>query len=402
MMLRLRWGTRAFGDTVPTPVLLGLCDDSMAGWEVFPADICEKIEVYVRMKKLAILVTMGLVAACAAAGAQSKAPAKADGLQVYFADVEGGQATLFVAPGGESLLVDTGWPGFKGRDADRIVALATMAGITKIDNVLLTHYHIDHAGGVPQLMAKIPVGRLIDHGINTEDETVEDGAQTVKTWGAYQKVLAAGNVERLVVKPGDVLPLKSIHVDVVSGNGEVIAKALPGVGAGGQNAACAKSPEKAVEGNENDRSLGLVITFGSLRILDLGDLTWGKERGLMCPVDKLGKVDVYVVSHHGTDRSGSPALVDAIAPRVAIMDNGGRKGGDATTFDTIEGSSRLKDLWTLHTAMANDAKHNVADSRVANLRGPDGGNYLKLTARRDGSFSVTNGRTGETVEYPAK
>ena len=158
---------------------------------------------------------------------------------------------------------------------------------------------------------------------------------------------------------------------------------------------------KDAESTENDRSLGLVITFGKLRILDLGDLTWNKERGLMCPVDKLGKVDVYIVSHHGLVNSGSPALVDAIAPRLAIMDNGPRKGGAPATFETIEGSSRLKDLWQLHTAEGSDAKHNVAESHIANLAGPDAGNYLKLTAGMDGSLSVTNGRTGETVEYPA-
>jgi hypothetical protein len=188
-------------------------------------------------------------------------------------------------------------------------------------------------------------------------------------------------------------------VEVVSGDGEVISKPL--AAGGEQNAACAASPLKAAEGTENDRSLGLVITFGKLRILDLGDLTWAKERALMCPVDKLGKVDVYIVSHHGLVNSGSPALVDAIAPRVAIMDNGTRKGGAPATFDTIMGSSRLKDLWQLHTAEGSDARHNVAEPRIANLPGPDAGNTLKLTGRMDGSIAVTNGRTGETVEYPA-
>ena len=125
----------------------------------------------------------------------------------------------------------------------------------------------------------------------------------------------------------------------------------------------------------------------------------------MCPVNKIGKFDVYIVSHHGLINSGSPALVDAIAPRVAIEDNGPHKGGAPTTFSTIEGSSRLKDLWQLHTAEVPDAK-NVADSRIANLpatqSSPDAGNYLKLAVRTDGTLAVTNGRTGETVEYPAK
>jgi hypothetical protein len=125
----------------------------------------------------------------------------------------------------------------------------------------------------------------------------------------------------------------------------------------------------------------------------------------MCPVNKIGKFDVYIVSHHGLINSGSPALVDAIAPRIAIEDNGPRKGGAPATFTTIEGSSRLKDLWQLHTAEVPDAK-NVADSRIANLpatpSSPDAGNYLKLAVRMDGTLAVTNGRTGETVEYPAK
>ena len=321
-------------------------------------------------------------------------------LQVYFADVEGGQATLFVAPDGESLLVDTGSAGSDARDAGRIAALCKLAGVSKIDNLVVTHYHSDHVGGLPELVAMVPVRRFIDHGVNRESEAVQGGGPTVAGWNAYQKVLADGHAEHLVVRPGDVLPLKAMRVEVVSADGESIAKPL--AAGGGPNPACTSSPVKDAEGTENDRSVGMVITFGKLRILDLGDLTWAKERPLMCPVNKLGKVDVYIVSHHGLVNSGSPALVNAIAPRVAIMDNGTHKGGAPTTFETIEGSSRMKDLWQLHTAEGSDAKHNVAESHIANLPGPDAGNYLKLTARMDGSFSVTNARTGESVDYPAK
>ena len=341
------------------------------------------------------------LAASVAAVAQNGSAVDAGGarpahgpLQIYFIDVEGGQSTLFVGPTGESLLIDAGWPGFSNRDADRIAAAAKAAGVNKIDNLVITHYHTDHVGGVPQLVAKIPVGRFIDHGVNREDE----GA-TVAGWNAYQKVLQDGHAEHLVVKPGDLLPLKSFHAEVVSADGQLIDKPLPG--AGEKNAACEGSPLKPVEDTENDRSVGLMITFGKLRILDMGDLTWGEERPLMCPVDKLGKVDIYIASHHGLDRSGSPALVKAIAPRLVVMDNGGHKGAAPTTFETIEGSSRLKDLWQLHTAEASDAKHNTAESHIANLPGPDAGNFLKLTVREDGTFSVTNSRTSKTVAYPA-
>jgi beta-lactamase superfamily II metal-dependent hydrolase len=361
---------------------------------------------------LAVLLALGTVALAQSggdhrgptSGAQNGRSANSKGeLQVYFVDVEGGQSTLFVAPGGESLLVDTGSPDSRNptapRDATRIAAVCKLAGVTKIDNLVVTHYHSDHVGGLPQLVGMIPVGRFIDHGVNRETADVQGGASTVAGWNAYQKVLAEGHAEHLTVKPGDLLPVKAMKVKVVSGDGEVIAKPL--AAGGEQNAACAASPVKEPEGTENDRSLGMVITFGKLRILDLGDLTWAKERPLMCPVDKLGKMDVYIVSHHGLVNSGSPALVDAIAPRVAIVDNGPRKGNAPATFETIEGSSRLKELWQLHTAEGSDAKHNVAQSRIANLPGPDAGNYLKLTGRMDGSFSVTNGRTGETVESPA-
>ena len=356
---------------------------------------------------LAVLLAVG-VGARAQSGGEHRGPTSGarsgrGELQVYFVDVEGGQSTLFVMPGGESLLVDTGSPDSRNpaapRDASRIAAVCKLAGVTKIDNLVVTHYHSDHVGGLPQLVGMVPVGRFIDHGVNREGADVQGGASTIAGYNAYQKVLAEGHAEHLTVKPGDVLPVKAMRVEVVSGDGEVIAKPL--AAGGGQNAACAASPLKDAENTENDRSLGLVITFGKLRILDLGDMTWNKERGLMCPVDKLGKVDVYIVSHHGLTNSGSPALVDAIAPRVAIEDNGPRKGGAPATFETIEGSSRLKDLWQLHTAEGSDARHNVAEPRIANLPGPDAGNTLKLTGRMDGSIAVTNGRTGETVEYPA-
>ncbi len=349
------------------------------------------------VSRKAAVAILGICLAIAG-GVQGQAP-KGD-LQIYFVDVEGGQATLFVGPGGESLLVDTGSFVASARDADRIAAACKAAGVAKIDNLVVTHYHSDHVGGLPQLVAKVPVGRFIDHGVNRETPDVQGSAPTIAGYEAYQKVLAEGHAQHLVVKPGDVLPVKMMRIDVVSADGEVISKPLPGGGA--QNAACAASPVKDAEGSENDRSVGMMMTFGRTRIMDLGDLTWAKERGLVCPVNKLGKVDVYVASHHGLDRSGSPALVDAVVPRIAVIDNSGRKGAAATTIDTIRGSGRLQDLWQVHTAEGNDAAHNVADSHIANLPGADAGNYLRLTVRANGSMAMTNPRTGETVEYPAK
>src|SRR5271168_4747292 len=156
-------------------------------------------------------------------------------LRVYFVDVEGGQATLFVTPAGQSLLIDTGWDGNNGRDADRIVAAAKSAGLTKIDYVLITHFHEDHVGGAPQLAARFPIGTFIDHGGNRET----GDAPTVQGWQAYQAMLATGKYTRISAKPGDVVPIEGMRVDVISADGNLIAKPLPG--AGQENAACKES-----------------------------------------------------------------------------------------------------------------------------------------------------------------
>jgi competence protein ComEC len=324
------------------------------------------------------------------------APESHKALQIYFVDVEGGQATLFVTPEGKSLLIDTGWPGNNGRDADRIAAAAKDAGIRKIDFVLITHYHDDHVGGAPQLTAQIPVGTFIDHGENRE--TSDPGASRV--FAAYQKLLSSGKYKHIVAKPGEVLPITGMQVRVVTADGQVIERPLPG--GGKENTNCANAAKAPVDVTENPRSLGTLITFGKLRILDLGDLTIDKELELMCPMNKIGAVDIYVASHHGAPNSGSAALVHAVSPRAAIMDNGAKKGGSAVAWDVIEKSPGLEDLWQLHYSEEGGDTHNVAAPFLANLQGPDTGNYLKITASAAGSFDVFNSRTRGTKKYAAK
>lgn len=330
-------------------------------------------------------------------------------LQIYFIDVEGGQSTLFVTPRGESLLIDTGWPGNNERDADRIVAAAKSAGISKLDFVLLTHYHADHAGGVPQLAAKMPIGAFIDHGPNREEST-----GTKQIFDAYQSTLTSKNIKGIVAKPGQVLPINGFTATVVSADGVVLDKALSGAGAG--NPACGITEQLPDDPSENQRSLGTLISYEKLRILDLGDLTWNKERELMCPDNKLGHVDIFVVSHHGSSSSDSTALVNGVAARVAIMDNGGLKGANRNTWQRVRSAPGLEDLWQLHTAelpsfgarvhsfiFGSDAfVHNVPDSFIANLPGSDAGNYLKVIAWNDGNFDVYNSRTNATKHYPAR
>jgi competence protein ComEC len=370
----------------------------MTGNLRFGWDFRKRLSVLVFAAACAGLAAIALLSganatAVAAAGASAAAQRS---LRVYFVDVEGGQATLFVTPEGQSLLIDTGWDGNGGRDADRIVAAAKSAGLTKIDYVLITHFHEDHVGGAPQLAARIPIGTFIDHGENRET----GDAPTVQGWQAYQALLATGKYKRITPKPGDVLPIQGMHAEVISADGALIAKPLPG--AGQENAACKESEARPADKTENLRSLGTLITFGKLRILDLGDLTWDKEMELMCPVNKLGHVDVYIVSHHGWQQSSSPALVWAIAPRVAIMDNGAKKGGTPSTLDIIEKSPKLENLWQVHYSDEGAAAHNVAAEFIANPQGPDAGNYLELIGQADGGFEVFNSRTQEAKKYPAR
>lgn len=320
------------------------------------------------------------------------APARAQkrDLSLSFIDVEGGQATLIVTPAGESLLIDAGWPGNDGRDANRIVAAAKKAGVNRIDYLLVTHYHLDHVGGVPDLAARFPIGTLVDHGANTE--TNPRAQELEKT---YQAVLARG-VKRLTVKPGDVLPLKGVRVEVVTARGERIQKPLKG--AGQKNPACGEA-RRNDDPSENAQSIGILLTYGNFRFVDLGDLTWNKELELACPDNLIGTVDLYLTTHHGLDQSGPKAIVHGLRPRVAIMNNGVKKGGSPAAWQIVSSSPGLQDMWQLHYAMAGGDANNVAADRIANVEEKCEGHGIEVAAKQSGAFTVTNSRNGHHKTY---
>jgi len=313
-------------------------------------------------------------------------------MQIYFIDVEGGQATLVVSPSGQSLLIDTGWPGYEGRDADRILAAAHQAGLNQIDYVLITHYHRDHVGGVPQLVDGIKVGTFLDHGPNLEDSQV-----TRSDYAAYEKAIAGH--AHVVVKPGWKVPIKGIDVRVLSGAGE---HSGPLSDAGAENSYCKAEPAAPDDPTENARSVGVLITYGNFRFLDLGDLTKKKELQLACPSNIIGTVDLFLVTHHGADLSNPKALVWALRPRVAVIDNGARKGASSAAWQIVHDSPGIEGLWQLHYAAESDKDHNVDADYIANVKENCEGKFLKVTADVDGSFALTNSRTGAEKKYPKK
>jgi len=358
------------------------------------------------MRSIAV-VLLGLVVT---AGVSAWQESDGDTLDIYVIDVEGGEATLFVAPSGESLLVDTGWPGFDGRDADRIVAAAEHAGVTGIDHLIVTHFHTDHMGGAAQLADRLPIRNFIDHGT-----TIDQGARQRAAFEIYTDLRDVGAPQRAI--PGDRVTLPGLDVQLIASDGAVLDSPLPG--AGQPNPYCEgfafHGPDilSRYGDAEDQRSVSAFVGFGRFRTVIMGDLTWNKEHPLMCPDNKIGTVDLYLVSHHGSDTSGSAALVQALRPRAAVMNNGPRKGGGPQTFALLDTVETLEDLWQNHYAVpVGDANRperfianlqDFAQTRGDNDTGPvvhlGAAHWIHVAARRDGSFTVTNSRNGFSRSY---
>jgi glyoxylase-like metal-dependent hydrolase (beta-lactamase superfamily II) len=358
-------------------------------------------------------------------------------LQMVSIDVEGGGGTLFVTPEGHSLLIDAGNPEASRLTGDhssseRIAAAAQKLGLKKIDYLIITHYHVDHVGGLENLLARIPIGTFIDHGENREvvgtqiagggvigkvghlvpppDDAAGSGQGSATTPNAVPRKNTAdyyadylklvGNHPHIVATPGYALKIDDMNIRVIAADGKTIDKPLPG--AGEPDPPCADMSEMpSNNGEENARSIASVITFGKVRIAAFGDLTWDREKDLFCPNDKVGKVDVYLASHHGSYWSGSPAMVNAMQPIVTIMGNSPTKGNDPERVKTIEISPRYQAMWQLH-ASRTDPQSNVAADMIANPD-PDSAKderyNLRVQITKDGSITVINERNGFQKTY---
>jgi competence protein ComEC len=320
-------------------------------------------------------------------------------LRIYFIDVEGGGATLIISPTGESMLVDTGnAPPNAVRDSTRIHQAMEDAGLTKIDYLFTTHYDSDHVGGVQAADQFAHFTRFFDHG--DMDKAFEQGPGADTRWSTYTTVSAG---KRTVVKPGDLIPLKGLKVEVVASNGEVIRKPI---NHGGPNHFCQGAEQKEPNKTENSRTAGFLLTFNKFTFLHLGDLTWEAEMALACPENKLGHVSLFLTTHHGffNGMSGAPAHVWAIQPQVVVANNGPRKSLPAEAYERIQKIEGLQALWQLHLNLLTDAAHNTKDEMIANPQ-PSAecqGNFIKAVVEANGKFTITNHRNGYAQTYQAR
>jgi competence protein ComEC len=351
-------------------------------------------------------------------------PSKA--LQIYLVDVEGGNAQLWVTPSGESVVIDTGnGPGVAAvRDADRIMAAASDAGITQIDHLITTHFHGDHVGGLTELARRIPIKEFIDHGPN-----VQPNPQMDEYLRQYAELYS--KVKHTVPKAGDRIALTGIDWRIVSATGRPLKTPLAGApGAGAPNRYCAGFKRHDVNpvsggplGNtEDEQSVASHVTFGKFRVLYLGDFDWNQEFDLMCPANPVGSVDLFVASRHGQPSSNSELLVHAVRPRVIVMNNGLRKGGQPSAMTIFLTSPRLEDVWQMHFAFLGGQEYAVPGLFIANTEetnvpiapmpppargvqaqpapqhnGP--AYWIKGSAHPDGSFTMTNRRNGFSKTY---
>jgi len=310
-------------------------------------------------------------------------------LDIYFIDVEGGAATLIVTPAGESLLIDSGFPG--DRDAGRIAHVALdVAGLKQIDHYLTTHWHRDHVGGIPTLVKLIPVKNYYDHGL---PQTIAADLQA-EFIEAYKQTTQGTSV---TLKPGDRIKMRSpkymppLQVLVLAAGGMVLGEQsnVPQVRPCG-----ADFEAKPDDITDNVNSVGTLLTFGRFKFFDGGDLSWNIENRLVCPKNLIGAVDVYQVDHHGTDASNNPTLVSALKARVDIIDDGPRKGGDARTFATLKSVKETEAIYQLHRNLRTTDKDNTLAGYIANEEEACQGNFIKL--------SVEPGGKSYTVTIPAK
>jgi beta-lactamase superfamily II metal-dependent hydrolase len=324
-------------------------------------------------------------------------------LDIYWIDMEGGAGTLIVTPAGESILVDTGNPSRTNQQdssAARIHAAAVVAGVSKIDYLILTHFHMDHFGGAADLAKLMPIGEVLDNGIPDHDPDGATNSQRfLKSIQPYRDFKAES---RQVISPGQIIPLKQSSATApltfycVGARKQFLpvpSNALP-------NAFCSEGTEHAVDTTDNANSIVMLLKFGPFKFFLGGDLTWNMEGKLVCPSNLIGTVDLYQVDHHGLDLSNNPLLVRSLSPTVSVMSNGPRKGANPETLATLRSVPSLQTMWQIHRNTLGGSNVNTDNQYIANLPAKCEGNYIKCSVDSSGkSYTVSIPATGVSKTY---